>query len=291
MVGVRGSRWCRAPQAPPPPPAPRHRGPYAALWLGGRLGYFSPFGKIGYDDPNYGTGPDWRDYATAGPSFELNVGGRFSRRYVVYGLWQTVGMGLGRDDAVANRPAGAQKSANTQLLGLGIRWTSDPDEVGFLIDFALGYRTFRAEFDDGAKFDMTSPIEARIGLGAEFRVSHGFTLSPMAMISNGVFSEMSFDVPGAVGTVSLFSYFAEAKWKFATAWWLSARWNQQLYGDITAPNGAQVTWDNDVWRAEAGIGWRVDRSLTVKAQYSYAHQDGPVDQGENLFDLQLVFGF
>jgi hypothetical protein len=29
----------------------------------------------------------------------------------------------------------------------------------------------------------------------------------------------------------------------------------------------------------------------VKAGYSYADQDGPIAQGQNLFDLQLIFGF
>ena len=101
----------------------------------------------------------------------------------------------------------------------------------------------------------------------------------------------SFDVPGQVGTVALWSYFVEAKWKFATAWWLSGRWGQQLYADIDDGAGGTTPWDNDVWRIEACVGWRLDRTVTVKAQYGFADQAGPVDQGESLFDLQLVFGF
>jgi hypothetical protein len=102
----------------------------------------------------------------------------------------------------------------------------------------------------------------------------------------------SFEIPGPVGTVSLVSYFLESKWKFAPGWWLSGRWNQQLYDDIRDPaTGRQVSWDNDVWRIEACVGWHIDRSVTVKAQYSYADQAGPIDQGQNLFDLQLIFGF
>jgi hypothetical protein len=102
----------------------------------------------------------------------------------------------------------------------------------------------------------------------------------------------SFDVPGAVGTVALVSYFIEGRWKFSPGWWLSGRWNQQLYDDIRDPaTGQDVAWDNDVWRLEACVGWKVDRSLTVKAQYSFADQSGPIDQGQSLFDLQLVLGF
>ena len=101
----------------------------------------------------------------------------------------------------------------------------------------------------------------------------------------------SFDIPGEVGTVSLFSYFVESKWKFTTGWWLSGRWNQQMYDDIQDGAGNSVAWDNDVWRIEACVGWHIDRTATLKAQYSYADQSGPIAQGENLFDLQLVFGF
>ena len=101
----------------------------------------------------------------------------------------------------------------------------------------------------------------------------------------------SWEVPGQVGTVALVSYFVESKWKFSPGWWLASRWNQQLYDDITDSAGNQVAWDNDVWRIEACVGWQVDRTVTLKAQYSFADQSGPVDQGQDLFDLQLVIGF
>ena len=92
--------------------------------------------------------------------------------------------------------------------------------------------------------------------------------------------------------MALVTYFVEGKWKFSPGWWVSGRWNQQLYDDIRDPaTGQDVTWDNDVWRLEACVGWKVDRSLTVKAQYSFADQSGPIDQGQSLFDLQLVLGF
>ena len=64
-----------------------------------------------------------------------------------------------------------------------------------------------------------------------------------------------------------------------------------LYDDIQDGSGNSVAWDNDVWRIEACVGWHIDRTATLKAQYSYADQSGPIAQGENLFDLQLVFGF
>lgn len=101
----------------------------------------------------------------------------------------------------------------------------------------------------------------------------------------------SFDVPGEVGTVGLWSWFAESRWKVSPGWWLSGRFNQQLYDDIPDGLGGTTPWDNDVWRVDACVGWKVDRTVTVKFQYSYADESGPVGQGRNLFDLQLIFAF
>lgn len=90
------------------------------------------------------------------------------------------------------------------------------------------------------------------------------------------------------GEVSLVTYFIESKWKFAPAWWLAGRWNQQLPGD--KPNST-VQWDDNVWRIDGCVGWHVNRSITLKAQYSYTDESGPIKAGEHVFDLQLVIGF
>ena len=132
--------------------------------------------------------------------------------------------------------------------------------------------------------------------GADISWAHG----PLEVWSEVNWS--SFDVRRGInsqaGTVGLVSYFVESKWKFAPSWWLAGRWNQQLYGD--KPNSNEQ-WDNNVWRIDACLGWRLDRSLTVKTQVSYTDEQGPNPtsggvslpnkQGEYLFDLQLVFSF
>ncbi len=92
----------------------------------------------------------------------------------------------------------------------------------------------------------------------------------------------------AAGTVALVSYFVESKWKFAPAWWLAGRWNQQLPGDKPFSNDQ---WDDDVWRIDGCLGWHINRSVTAKAQYSYTQESGTIHQGEHVFDLQLVFEF
>lgn len=108
----------------------------------------------------------------------------------------------------------------------------------------------------------------------------------------------SFDIRSSplaqAGTVGVVSYFMETRWRFDAQWWLAGRWNQQLYGDKP---GSNDSWDNDVWRIDACLGWRVDRTLTVKTQFSYTDESGPPPtdepnkQGQYVFDLQLVFAF
>lgn len=101
----------------------------------------------------------------------------------------------------------------------------------------------------------------------------------------------SFDIPGGVGTVSLWSYFLESKWKFAPNWWLSTRWNQQIYGEIANPNGGYTPWGNDVWRVDACLGYSINRMVTLKMQYSYTGESGSLQQGQHLGDVQVVFAF
>lgn len=101
-----------------------------------------------------------------------------------------------------------------------------------------------------------------------------------------------FDIPGPVGSVAMVSYFIESKWKFAPGWWLSGRWNQQLPEQITDPaTGRRTTWDNEVWRIEACVGWQVNRTASLKAGYSFADQAGPISQGRDLAAFQVILGF
>jgi hypothetical protein len=102
---------------------------------------------------------------------------------------------------------------------------------------------------------------------------------------------VSFEVPGPVGAVGLWTWFVESKWKFMPGWWTAGRFNQQLYDDIADGFGGTTPWGNDVWRVDWCVGWHVDRTATIKFQYSYTDESGPVGQGRNLFDVQLVFAF
>jgi hypothetical protein len=185
----------------------------ASVWVGGRVGALFPFGNA-YDlpsaDPYYSYGESWEGLASGGLALEGDVGVRFSRRYIIYGFWEHGFMGTGGDpswrsatathlvnadnSAVAN--FGDQTSAYTDFPGLGFRWSSRPDMVGFLIDLGLGYRWFHESWANGASMDLKGFGEFRIGFGADVRVNHLLSVSPVLSFTNGAFHDRTITLPG-----------------------------------------------------------------------------------------------
>jgi hypothetical protein len=178
---------------PPPPPEPIHVAPRTSLWAGARVGWFVPFGGV-YADGSM-TGPyldresvSWRDFVSSGPAFEVQLGARVARAYTIFALWERAELGDGEGS-----PLGKPSRSNTDFWGVGLRATSDADATGFLTEVALGYRRARTEFEDGAALELTDGVlEARIGVGAEIRLSPQLTLSPMATLGVGSFGEVEW---------------------------------------------------------------------------------------------------
>lgn len=99
-----------------------------------------------------------------------------------------------------------------------------------------------------------------------------------------------FDVP-FVGNADTVSYYLEAKYKIDSHWFVGWRWNQQLFDDVQNASGGREPWDHDMWRAETSLGYRVNRHLQAKVQYSYSRQNGPLQQGEQMVATQLTLKF
>lgn len=180
---------------PPPPPEARHLAPRMSLWVGARLGWFFPFGNVWADGPDAGSqndqgyyvleGRPWRDYATSGPMFELDLGLRLSRSYTVFVLWERAQLGSGNDESGRD---GEQDGAESDFWALAMRASSDPDRIGFITEVAIGYRRARTFFTNDVEYQFTdAPFEARLGLGAEIRLSRSLSLSPLITVGVGGF--------------------------------------------------------------------------------------------------------
>ena len=187
---------------PPPPPEPHHLAPRTALWLGARVGWFIPFGNVWArrsSDVSV-SGVPWSDYASSGPMFELDAGVRLARNYSVFALWERARLGSGDGDAQSSTFNGSKADhGETDFWGVGIRASSDPDQIGFITELAVGYRRAQSKFDNGDRIQFTdAPFEARLGVGAEFRINRSFTLSPLLTLGVGQFDKVESVSKGEV---------------------------------------------------------------------------------------------
>jgi len=147
------------------------------------------------------------------------------------------------------------------------------------------------------RFSTTSKAGSSIGesrqnvVGTDISYAHG----PLEFWSEFAWSQ--YEVPNAtgngkaVGNIGAYSYFIESKWKFIPQFWLSGRWNQQLYSNVTPAGGSETPWYNNLWRADACLGFKINRFTQFKVQYSYTEEAGTIDPGQNLFAVELVIQF
>jgi hypothetical protein len=183
-----------APIEPPLPPVPKHVAPQTSLWAGVKLGWAFPMGDLWIDGARLPNGLDvyerrtFADFASSGPKSELNLGVRLARRYNVLALWEYTNLGPGR----ALDELGPQRG-NMHYLGLGFRFSSDPDDVGVLVEAIVGYRRFETSWDNGASLRATDDfLNTRLSFGADIRISPLLSISPMVGIAGGFFENIQW---------------------------------------------------------------------------------------------------
>ncbi len=99
-----------------------------------------------------------------------------------------------------------------------------------------------------------------------------------------------FEVP-FVGDADTLAYYLEAKYKITSGLFAALRWNQQFFGDVPDGRGGKTWWDRDLWRIDTALGYRFNRHLQSKLQYSLSHQRGDLQQGEQLVAAQVTVKF
>lgn len=99
-----------------------------------------------------------------------------------------------------------------------------------------------------------------------------------------------FEVP-RVGQADAAAWYLEARYKLAASVFAALRWNQQVFGDVSDGRGGEEAWDNDMWRLDAALTWRMARHLQAKVEYDIGRQRGRLQQGEQLVAMQLTLKF
>ncbi len=185
-------------EPPPPPPVSRRAPPRNAFWAGVRVGAMLPFGSLWVDGFNgFYRQRTFRDYASPGAMFQVDVGARVARHYNVFAMWEHASLGSGSLDGSS---FGGQEHGATNLYGVGVRFSTDPSGIGFLMEVGLGYRDFRAYWNDGTRLTLSDGwLDGHIGLGADIRVNRWLSLSPMIVLGGGSFDSAHWSGPGASG--------------------------------------------------------------------------------------------
>ncbi|OGT84329.1 MAG: hypothetical protein A3H91_18065 [Gammaproteobacteria bacterium RIFCSPLOWO2_02_FULL_61_13] len=99
-----------------------------------------------------------------------------------------------------------------------------------------------------------------------------------------------FEVPNTEDADTL-AYYIEAKYGLSPKWSLAARWNQQVFNEITNALGGESHWDRDTWRMDSALSHQFSRHWQARMQYSYTHKNGPLQQGEQTLSAQLSLKF
>jgi hypothetical protein len=143
--------------------------------------------------------------------YELDAGARLARRYTLFLAWERAQLGGGRErsgvdsngDGETDHEQPRSRRAESDLFGLGARFSSNADRVGLLVEMLVGWRRMRAVWSEakvpsGAPTELVmhnAPFEVRFGLGADIRLSRTFSLSPMGTIGAGVFRDIDWTKP------------------------------------------------------------------------------------------------
>jgi len=104
----------------------------------------------------------------------------------------------------------------------------------------------------------------------------------------GEFFSTCWEAPNINDDLRAYSYYLESRYKFTPGFYGSLRWGQIFFNRIDNGAGGQTRWDRDAWRIEAGLGYYFVKNLVGKVQYERNHQNGRIQQGENLVSMQLA---
>jgi hypothetical protein len=140
-------------------------------------------------------------------------------------------------------------------------------------------------FEPGAL--PTLPAGAGIGAFREFVLGQDASFAWHHVQLWMEFYEARFQVPN-IGDADVFSWYVEAKYKFAPRAYGALRWNQQLFGEVPNAAGGNSRWGRDIWRTDAALGYRFTAHLQAKIQYSFQHREDTSRDIDQIFAAQFT---
>lgn len=207
----------------PPPPVPLHLSPRTSLWLGVRPGVLFPLGAMWTDQTSVCCGFSERsfsEFASAGPSLEINAGARLGRIYQLFAFYEHAWLGSGTlDDEF-----GGQLGAVTSAYGAGGRLTINPHTWGMIFELHLAYRTFETEWENGTRLTASDDlVSTRLGFGVEWRLNRTTTLELLALVGSGILSDVTWTFADgskadALGAFDTYGHYAPVALQLGVHW-------------------------------------------------------------------------
>ncbi len=171
-----------------PIPPPTLRPPDKSVWLGLRMGPELPLGTVYRSDTDATDGTAQDDVISTGMSIELDAGMRIAKVFMVFAFWEHIWLGDGSSQTWREF-AGGQDRQFGNYWGIGGRWMHPIGRATSLnVELGAGYRALDVEFKDGTRMKLGSPIEARTGLGFDYRITSFFAVEALILASGGVYA-------------------------------------------------------------------------------------------------------
>jgi hypothetical protein len=102
--------------------------------------------------------------------------------------------------------------------------------------------------------------------------------------------EARFQVP-KVGNADTVSYYVEERYKLDAHWFLSARWNQQVFSTLPNGNNPPAEWGSNIWRIDLGPTYRFTAHSQLKLQYSFQREDVMIGPTNHILAAQFTVRF
>lgn len=117
-----------------------------------------------------------------------------------------------------------------------------------------------------------------------------FSRGHFIFYGQGVYSEWDVPLETEDAKLSVIGYYAEAKYTWVPRFYTAARVSGLRFSQLDF-DGSSRRWDYDMFEAEAGIGYFIDRNAVVKLVRRETRTLGITDPHDNLTVLQFAVAF
>jgi hypothetical protein len=156
----------------------------------------------------------------------------------------------------------------------------------------VGGSAARGEWLDNDVMDLlpaSAPGYTQTALGGDFEYSRDYWLVRGEVVWSRW--ELPFAALGRSEKLDALGSWIEGRYRFTPRIFLAGRLDRLAFSKIADEGGQLVTWDAPVTRAEAVIGYYIQRNLVVRAAVQYNDRDGGRIPQRTYFAGQIAYWF